>query len=484
MILSTRKGADRNRLTALPEPSFCDRLRFHPPTFNRCNSAVFAICALVAASLVSAPNEPALLRRQPPCPARPPRDRIREPYLPCPAVQYQALQSFVMKTTLPRKIISPKLPGVLPQRVVEAKKPKPRLDEIRKKITLPQQELIDEVWQHFHQTGEWPILREMYSKRDEPTVRNALSELGGSVGSEGDSRRRWKTYRLSLIGVLLTKNGTSYQLLLVSYFDYQRTIFKKEPTKDYSTAAEVAAALELNAEQTALLGQLLSLGNLGGSENPKSDWGASAMEEAVKFPPEGDLSQQFEQWLLRFYSPQVAAFDDQRNFRGSSQWNFGDELASLSSLGEPTRTAEIVTPKTSHRPNTAFIMMWMDKSNPELTDVANAIKDVCGEFDIEAVRADDIEHADRITDVILQHIRDSEFLIADLTGERPNVYYEIGYAHALDKRPILYCKEGTRLHFDLSVHNVPAYSNLTELKKLLRIRFEAILSRKPKPVRK
>ena len=129
--------------------------------------------------------------------------------------------------------------------------------------------------------------------------------------------------------------------------------------------------------------------------------------------------------------------------------------------------------------DTAFILMPMDPENAELEDVYETIKQACASFRIHAYRADEVQHQDRITDVILSEIKQCELLIADLSHERPNVYYEIGYAHALQKRPILYRKHGTRLHFDLSVHNVPEYRNITELKSLLLKRLEAILGRGP-----
>jgi hypothetical protein len=150
--------------------------------------------------------------------------------------------------------------------------------------------------------------------------------------------------------------------------------------------------------------------------------------------------------------------------------------------GLPRLPKNVISEQGSFRlqPNSAFILMWMSRKQPELEDVANCLKEVFDEFDVQATRADDIEHQDVITDVILRHIRESEFLVADLTGERPNVYYEVGYAHAIGKRPILYRRQGTPLHFDLSVHNVPEYSNITELKTLLRKRLEAMTGKQPR----
>ncbi len=139
----------------------------------------------------------------------------------------------------------------------------------------------------------------------------------------------------------------------------------------------------------------------------------------------------------------------------------------------PQATAE-------YEPDSAFVMMHIDSQKPELEDLYNVIKECFEQFGINAVRADEIEHEDVITKKITERIRVSEFLIADLTGERPSVYYEIGYAHALNRKVIMYRNSGVKLHFDLAAYNCPEYSNLTELRSQLMRRLEQVTNRKPK----
>jgi len=133
----------------------------------------------------------------------------------------------------------------------------------------------------------------------------------------------------------------------------------------------------------------------------------------------------------------------------------------------------------SYRPNTAFIMMPIDNEDPENEDIYGSYKECFSKFGVKAIRADEIEHEDVITKRIIEEIKTSEFLVGDLTNERPSVYYEIGYAHSLGRRVILYRKTGTSIHFDLAAYNCPEYKNITELKSIFIKRLEGATNRKP-----
>jgi hypothetical protein len=146
----------------------------------------------------------------------------------------------------------------------------------------------------------------------------------------------------------------------------------------------------------------------------------------------------------------------------------GEQYGSFS----PSRAATL-----SYRPGTAFIMMWINPNEPQLSDVKDVVKEVFAEFKIKAIRADEIEHSDGITDRIVDEIRQAEYLFGDLTGERPSVYYEIGYAHAIGKPVILYRKKGTAIHFDLAYRNCPEYENIGDLRNKMRTRLTSLTNR-------
>lgn len=51
----------------------------------------------------------------------------------------------------------------------------------------------------------------------------------------------------------------------------------------------------------------------------------------------------------------------------------------------------------------------------------------------EVVRADKISEPGIITTQIIEHIIDSDLVIADLTDKNPNVFYELALRHAIRK---------------------------------------------------
>ena len=115
-------------------------------------------------------------------------------------------------------------------------------------------------------------------------------------------------------------------------------------------------------------------------------------------------------------------------------------------------------------PNTVFIVMSFKKEFDELFKVYHA---VCNELGFEAVRTDKVYSLEKILPRILNGIRHSAFVIADVTETSPNVFYEIGFAEGLGRPVIATAKEGTKLPFDIVDTPVTFWSSLDDLREKL-----------------
>ena len=116
-----------------------------------------------------------------------------------------------------------------------------------------------------------------------------------------------------------------------------------------------------------------------------------------------------------------------------------------------------------------FVIMSFAEDE-DMVDYLAAVKDVCEKEGFDAVRTDSRPHGDshQIIDTIHDAINSCGFVIADLTKERPNVYYEIGYARGLEKKLILTSKKDTEVHFDLQGFNRIEWKGSENLKSQLR----------------
>ena len=70
-----------------------------------------------------------------------------------------------------------------------------------------------------------------------------------------------------------------------------------------------------------------------------------------------------------------------------------------------------------------------------------------------AIFIDEVQHNDFITPELLKYIRDSKFVVVDLTHKNNGAYLEEGYALGVGKPVIQLCQKDQQLHFDIAQKN-------------------------------
>ncbi len=126
------------------------------------------------------------------------------------------------------------------------------------------------------------------------------------------------------------------------------------------------------------------------------------------------------------------------------------------------------------RPKRAFVVMPFSS---EFTDVyILGIREVAEQLGMIVERADNIEHNQSIPELIKSKIAQCDIVIADTSLHNPNVFYEVGLAHGIQKETILICRQAETIPFDLGTINHIIYSNIVELREKLKSRLKATLN--------
>jgi len=105
-----------------------------------------------------------------------------------------------------------------------------------------------------------------------------------------------------------------------------------------------------------------------------------------------------------------------------------------------------------------------------------AIESAARKVGLLAERTKDIPGDYKITDKIVEKIKSARFLVADLTLERPNVYFELGYARGLRKTVVTIAKKGAAVHFDVRDWNIIEYTDPRQLEEQLLRSFQSELA--------
>lgn len=126
----------------------------------------------------------------------------------------------------------------------------------------------------------------------------------------------------------------------------------------------------------------------------------------------------------------------------------------------------------------AFVAMSFEPTLKSAYD--NAISPAISATGHRPYRVDADHHLDRIDAKIIAEIKNSRFIVADVTQQKAGVYYEAGFAHGLGI-PVIWSVQSDDLenvHFDTRQYNHIVWESEDELKNKLQDLILAVIGKK------
>ncbi len=117
-----------------------------------------------------------------------------------------------------------------------------------------------------------------------------------------------------------------------------------------------------------------------------------------------------------------------------------------------------------------LVYVIMPYTDEHLNEVFTAISGECSSLGLDAQLASEGVGSGLVIEKIRYLTERAEFIICDLTGERANVYYELGQAHGLGNdasRVLLIAKQGTPLPFNVASLHVYYYQSTEHLRAVI-----------------
>ena len=152
---------------------------------------------------------------------------------------------------------------------------------------------------------------------------------------------------------------------------------------------------------------------------------------------------------------------------------FANEIRVL--LASPVAQSLI---ERSLRPSAKQLFTIMRLGDPELDSAYERVITPLGKkFGYEVIRIDKIPDSGNISQQILESIACSRVVLAELSAERPNCYYEAGFAHALGKEMIFAVNHKYEVHFDLAGYRFIRWRSEADFHRQLGERLRSIEAR-------
>ncbi len=156
---------------------------------------------------------------------------------------------------------------------------------------------------------------------------------------------------------------------------------------------------------------------------------------------------------------------------GLIEWNLAEDSADITLTPKGYARVEAIQKNTAYGRNVLVAMQFGEQT----LKLREAIRKDVSDAGYIAIFIDEVQHNDFITPELLKYIRDSKFVVVDLTHKNNGAYFEEGYAMGLGKTVIQLCKKDTQLHFDIAQKNTIIWADEEDIPSKLTNRIIATI---------